>query len=84
MKRSADEILRQLQGDYPDELIASGHWLDEIAQRRYKECRRDGETDHDLRTRLLDIRLKEIILTQVVSVFLDSRKYANSLGTMRS
>ena len=68
-----DRIIRELKGDLPDELIATGAWLDALGAER-KLLRSVGESDSDYRTRLLERRLSEQIQTDLISVLQLDRK----------
>ena len=71
-------LLRELTGDLPDEFIASGSWLDEVAT-RWRIKRADAETDDELRLRICSSRLEQRIQTSLASVFLD-RRYSTNKG----
>ena len=70
-----DRIIRELRGDLPDELIATGLWLDVLAAER-KLKRRGVETDESLRERVLVARLNEQIATSIVSLLQLDRRYS--------
>src|SRR6202166_1957793 len=69
------KTVRALKGDLAEELIATKNWLDDLAQLQEIE-RNAGESDNDLRARLLHEIGRRQLITEVISNILDrSRHY---------
>lgn len=66
--------VEELKGDLPEECIATGAWLSELAKERYKMERFPFESDDALRNRIYTLRFSEQLSTQFASALLDRRR----------